>query len=516
MSSSPKYKLLILHGLRNDARQTSIDHIYCYPQYRRGNVYAYHYAYMPITKELKEFPFDAIVLNYCFLSMRHHIDYAKLKNETYSFIRNSESMKIAITQDEIVRNEILDELLDYMNIDVIFTPVTKDLNVLLPTCSSRRRIRPALAGYSHVRDLPRRAHFSEPFRERSIDVGTRVRITPPHYGRSGLLKGRTAENFREAALNAGFRVDISTKPEDAFAGDAWFRFIGSCRFTVIARGGASVCDPRGDINLKVQEFLKSKPDAAFEQIEAACFPGQDRYDFSAVSPRLFEAAELRTGLILLEGEYVAGLEPYRHYIPLKPDLSNLDEVFRLMRDDARAEAMIEAAFQHLVQSGLFSYGRFVDDVFSEIETRYPVARPAREADFANLEMHYQRLAAYQRLVMQAPPHGSQIARHAGYRAELLGQRDSMLALIGAIHHGSGPRSTMAAELEGGGRLDPVVAALAVESISRLGDDEGDLKALASLIAAGAKAPGILDYYRDYGNCEYIYDPIAEDAGAEDL
>jgi hypothetical protein len=182
-------------------------------------------------------------------------------------------------------------------------------------------------------------------------------------------------------------------------------------------------------------------------------------------------------------------------------------VFGLMRDDARAEAMIEAAFQHLVASGVFSYSAFVDVVFSEIEAAYPVPRPASPADFAGLQNHYRRLAAYQRLVMDAPPHWSQVARQAGYRAQMLGQRDSILGLIEAQRRGSGARSAMAAEIEGGGRLDPTLAGLAIEAISALADDDGDLNALAALIAEDRQPAQGLDYHRHYGHCEYIYDPL---------
>jgi hypothetical protein len=43
--------------------------------------------------------------------------------------------------------------------------------------------------------------------------------------------------------------------------------------------------------------------APFEDVEAACFPGLDKYAFTGPSPRVFEAAALRTGLILIEGDY---------------------------------------------------------------------------------------------------------------------------------------------------------------------------------------------------------------------
>ena len=407
-------------------------------------------------------------------------------------------------------NAILDEWLDYMNVDVIFTPVQNDLDVLLPICSAHSKIKHAFAGYSEPSEIERLAQYRRPFAERGIDVGTRVRATPPHYGRAGLVKARSAERFRDTASAAGFAVDISTELQDAFTGDEWFHFLGSCRFTLVARGGASACDPRGEIGRAVAEFVKASPQATFEEIEAACFPGRDRYDFTAVTPRLFEAAALHTGLILLEGDYVAGLVPYKHYIPLKADFSNLREVFALMRDDAGAEAMIAAAYQHLVQSGLFSYRRFVDDVFDEIVAASPEPRHASAADFTQLQRHYQRLAPYQRLAMESPPNWLHIAPQACNRAEILGQRESILALIEARRRGSDARSVMAAMIEAGGRLDPTVAALATEAIAGLADDDGsNLDALAALVNAPPQQLSGLDYGRHSRSCEYIYDPLPE-------
>ncbi len=289
------YKILILHAVRQDSRQTTIDHIYCYPKYCAGALYVYHNINAPVSQEIVAFPFDAIILNYCFLSYRTAGRFEQLKTK-YEFLRSSVAFKIAIPQDDYTYNEVLDDWLEEIGVDIIFTPLDKHLDVLYPKCHSRVKFKSALTGYSqklHARLL----NFALPFRDRAIDVGSRVRYLPPHYGRAGVTKGRITEQFRAVAQAAGFNTDISTDIEDSFAGDEWFDFLGSCKFTLIARGGASMCDPRGEVKLRVQAYLKQNPTAAFEEVEAACFPALDRYDFSAVSPRLFEAASLGTGLI---------------------------------------------------------------------------------------------------------------------------------------------------------------------------------------------------------------------------
>ena len=52
-----------------------------------------------------------------------------------------------------------------------------------------------------------------------------------------------------------------------------------------------------------------------------------------ISPRVFEAIALRTALVLFEGEYSGIIAPGVHYIPLKKNLSNLDDVLSLLGDD---------------------------------------------------------------------------------------------------------------------------------------------------------------------------------------
>ena len=500
-SRSP-YKILILHALRADSRQTTIDHIYCYPRQRPGVLYAYHNINAPLSKELMTFPFDAIIINYCFLSYRTSQRYESLRNK-YSYLAKSDALKIAVTQDDYTFHAVLDEWLAHIGVDTIFTPIAKDLHVLYPTCYSKAKFKPALTGYIRANEMTLLDAFARPLRERTIDVGTRVRFLPPHYGRTGILKGRLTELFRERARDAGFVADISTDMKDAFVGDDWFHFLGSCRFTLIARGGASVCDPRGELKKKVNKYLKLRPNATFDQIEAACFPGLDRYDFSAVSPRLFEAAALRTGLILIEDDYVAGLEPYQHYIPLSKDFSNIDQVFAVMRDDARIEAMIEAAYQHLVKSGQFTYAGFVQSVFGEIEALKP--RSASQEQFDGLKGHYQRLGSSQRLCTEAPPHWAQVSNSAAFRAQQSGQLGALAELIAAKRREKRLRSIVAAELTSWGLLDCDVAGLAIESISGLAEDDCD--GLSAFVDSVQNEHWELNTDLVWGHCEYVYDPL---------
>jgi hypothetical protein len=91
----------------------------------------------------------------------------------------------------------------------------------------------------------------------------------------------------------------------------------------------------------------------------------DRWDhnvyYRTISPRHFEAAALKVCQILFEGRYSGVLEPMVHYIPLKKDFSNVDEVIRLASDSAVRHDLTENAYRDLIASGDYGYSRMIKD-----------------------------------------------------------------------------------------------------------------------------------------------------------
>ena len=91
--------------------------------------------------------------------------------------------------------------------------------------------------------------------------------------------------------------------------------------------------------------MAEHPDAGYDEIEAACFPGRDgELALFAISPRHLEACATRTGQILVEGAYSGMLEPGQHYLPVRADLSTSGDVLDEARDEARRRELTEAAY----------------------------------------------------------------------------------------------------------------------------------------------------------------------------
>ncbi|MGH8766539.1 MAG: glycosyltransferase, partial [Burkholderiales bacterium] len=99
----------------------------------------------------------------------------------------------------------------------------------------------------------------------------------------------------------------------------------------------------------------------YEQLrERLIAPHEGGIRMNQVSPKIFEAIACGTALVLFEGEYSDVVKPGQHFIVLKKDFSNVDEVLDALRDDAFISQLTERAYRDVVASGAYSYRRFVE------------------------------------------------------------------------------------------------------------------------------------------------------------
>ena len=84
---------------------------------------------------------------------------------------------------------------------------------------------------------------------------------------------------------------------------------------------------------------------------------------------------MRTALVLFEGRYSGVVEPDRHFVPLKKDFSNVDEVFAKLKDNAYLEALTERAYEDIIQSGRYTYAAFVRAIDEVLLQAMPMPAP---------------------------------------------------------------------------------------------------------------------------------------------
>jgi len=355
-SSTSQPKVLVIHALRPTSRQTTIDHLLSFREHLPNADVQYLHFQQPLPNGItSDLEVDLLVVNYDFLNYRFTPLWPYIKRRHIDIARQAKKV-VAIAQDDFWANELLDNWCMDWDVDRILTPITNNLDVLYPRSIKIKEFSTVLTGYVKSGPTP----VTKPLRERRIDLGQRVRDMPPHLGRLAQAKARQAVAMADAAASAGFMTDVSTRVEDSFIGTEWFNFLASCKFTVGMKGGASLHDPRGFIHTRVQAYVARHPSASFDEIERKCFKGKDmQYEFTAISPRLFESALAGTCQILQREDYLGVLEPWRDYIPLDPDFGNMREVISAMNDLDQCQQIVLNSKSALVESGMFDYSKLV-------------------------------------------------------------------------------------------------------------------------------------------------------------
>ncbi len=312
---------------------------------------------------------DAVILHTTLLCMRWSGDenFKRIK-EDVRWIRDLDCAKIAIPQDEYDRSELLDEWLCDLGVSAVMTNFeARHRTVLYPIMSSQATFYTAFTGYV---DENAARYYSEnclPSQDRPLDIVYRGKRLPYWFGSHGQVKHRIAQVVMARAQQQRLRCDISTRPEDTINGRQWLEFLASGKTVIGCEGGCSVLDRRGEIRAHIEDLFRQYPELSFQEAHNRMPAGWDDYEFFAISPRHFEAAITKTCQILVEGHYNGVLEPNKHYIPLRQDFSNVDEVLAQIQDVDLVHGIVERAYEDIVLSGKYSYQRFAELIESAIE-----------------------------------------------------------------------------------------------------------------------------------------------------
>ena len=339
-----------------------------------GRVVSYNAAY-GAPRWLGTINPDAVVLHTTFFALRW-LDGFQRRRERSAWIGDLGCPKVALPQDDYDHAEILDEWLAELEVDAVLTALPEHARTLLPLTSRRAEIRPVLTGYLDDEDV---ARLGRPSRlvERPSHVVYRATELPFWFGRHGRLKQEIGAAAQSAAGRLGLTADVSTRAEDAIFGARWFAFLASGRAVVGAESGSSALDRRGELRGTLRTVLKENPGASFEEVVRDLPPGWDDHRFFALSPRHLEAAAAGTAQVLVAGAYSGVLEAGRHYLPVRPDLSDLDAALAETRDPRSLQGLADTARDEIALSGRYSYRRLTAEVDDALRAHGAGARARR-------------------------------------------------------------------------------------------------------------------------------------------
>jgi len=343
-------------------------HLYSFANHSKHRIFYLNTAFR-VPRYIFRINFDLVIFHTTFLSKLKwsRLPYSKLIHKV-SDLKHIDAIKVILSQDEFIRTDVICQFINDFEINVVFSVAEQsEWGKIYPTVDrSKVRFAAVLTGYLEDDTVGKIQNFSKRIQERSIDIGYRAYEAPYWLGRHGYLKRKIAEVFTKHVLRKNLKVDISVEEKDVFLGLDWYRFLLNCKYVIGAEGGSSILDSDGSIRDRVENYLVQNPKACFEETEEACFNGLDgNLKLSAIGPRHLEACVTRTCQVLVEGSYNGILKPTIHYIPVKSDFSNIEEVLKTIEDDSKREEIVEQAYKDIVESRKFTYKHFVHDVLTK-------------------------------------------------------------------------------------------------------------------------------------------------------
>ena len=359
-------RLLVTYSNSSNYVSTTAEYLESFKKYSTMEVrYAHVTNGAKLDFDLNEF--DAIFQSYC---VRLPVD-NYVSSDYLEKLKSFRGIKMLAAQDEYEDTNKLKSGMKDGGYHVFFTNAAGGMiEKLYPRAEFRNtEFVTVLTGYV-PEQFETRARTIIPLRERPIHIGYRCRRLHAYFGRLGFEKFEIGRRMREICIERGIGCDIEWTDDKRLYGEAWYTFIGSCRANLGSETGSNVFDFDGQLRAKYEEMSQARGEPVpFEEFRVYTDPIEAQYDIGQVSPRIFEAAAMRTPLILFSGQYLGIVAPDEHYIELKKDFSNIDEVLERLEDLDELEKMADRAYDRLVGSGEFSYRRFAGVVEDTIRRK---------------------------------------------------------------------------------------------------------------------------------------------------
>lgn len=403
--------VLLYHRSLAGNAATIMEHVGALRDLSRFRVVAVN-TELPFPPSLRAEHASVLVLHYSLFGMPHY-----LIGEPYLeyIAAQASSYKVAFFQDEHHNCRARFAFLNEHRIDHVYTLVDPaHWDATYRRYTRVPHLTHTLTGYVSD-DLERAARrFAKRATRRTIDVAYRGRELARYMGRGAQEKTEIAWKFLQRAHGGPLRLDIATREDQRLYGDDWYRFLGNARAVLGVEAGVSIFDLDDEVYRAYQRFAGSDPAFREEDLERVLERYEGNIPYRTLSPRHFEAAAFRCLQILYEGSYSGVLVAGEHYVTLKKDFSNYDEVMRVLGDERARAAVVSRAHADLIGSERYTYRRFMADFDARLEEASARLAPADRV--ATLRVAREQWALHRAEV--------RARRHAQRRAELRQAREN--------------------------------------------------------------------------------------------
>ena len=359
--------LLLYHRPVGPFAATIVDHVNAFERHSRFKVVKVN-TELGFPPGLENLRFTVVLLHY---SLFGKVPY-KLNQRFYDYLDGCESSyRVGFFQEEYRYCQELFGFINRYRIDCVYSLMQPShLKDFYGKYTRESKVVCTLPGYVSTELVRAANNIANADADREIDIGYRARAVPFYLGRRAQEKYDIGNGFLGRAAGLGLKLDISLNERDRLYGRSWYQFLSNSRGLLGAPGGASIFDVEGVVRSKYLKVMREYPDISFKEFEeraaGVLSQWEGRISNMVITPRHFEGVAFRACQILFEDEYSGLMQPMVHYIPLKKDFSNFDEVIRMFNDKALRRELTVNAYGDLIASREYSYETFIRSFDGEL------------------------------------------------------------------------------------------------------------------------------------------------------
>jgi glycosyltransferase involved in cell wall biosynthesis len=285
------------------------------------------------------------------------------------FLINFNGTKICMIQDEYYYTNYFKNYFELVGINIIFSCIPSlYIRKIYDNLDNSIFIN-YLTGYTFEKEI------RKPIKDREIDVFYRGRLLHFHYGELGQDKKNIGIHMKKYCDQYNLINDIKWHKNECVYGNKWLESLSNAKVTLATESGSNIFDIDGSIKKEINELLDIDSDRLDE------FPEETKYSYEeitkmvdmnknyipqgTISPKMFEAISVGTVLVMYEGTYLNILKPGIHYIELKKDYSNIEDVIKKIKEDEYLQNMADNSYNDIIKSNKYSYKKFIN-MFDEI------------------------------------------------------------------------------------------------------------------------------------------------------
>lgn len=340
----------------------------------------FNFEYLDIFELVKLVKHNNILpINKCIIIFTYTVLHIYKEKILLNYFKNCNSIKIAFIQDDYYDINYISNFINYTNIHHIFTVLDKDDDIKKVYKSinfNNVKINKCLTGYINNNNN----NSYKKIKDKKIDIFYRGKKLSPIYGELGYLKYKIGHEIYRYIKNNNIQlnINISSNQKDRIYGNLWEKILSNSKTTLATPSGSNVLNYdnilinriKSKFNLKSGLILNENqdPNVIFKSVNE--FNIKEELNLEVVSPKMFEAVQFGTVLIMYEGKYSNIFIANKHYIPLKRDHSNISEVINKIKDDNYLQKIADNAYNDIILSNKYTYQSFIKYVDHVIDKNY--------------------------------------------------------------------------------------------------------------------------------------------------